>query len=38
MTRFHNFLGDAVMLAIAGLLALTGRGGSTLPDDGKEDE
>ena len=38
MTRVLNFIGDAVMLAVAGLLALFGRGGSTLPDDDKEDE
>ena len=38
MTRLHNLIGDAVMLAGALVLALTGRGGSTLPDDDKEDE
>ena len=38
MTRVHNFIGDAVMLAVALVLALFGKGSSTLPDDDKEDE
>ena len=35
MARVLNFLGDAVMLAIAGLLALTGHA-STMPHEDQE--
>ena len=36
MTRVLNFIGDAVMLVVALVLALFGKGSSTLPHEAQE--